>query len=735
MALPRGRKIRFAMADFDLWSEEVEADVEGERVMREMEMEDEQRRNVQQGGAVASPVRQNVQPAILSPITQSPLLPATQDWLPACASPITQASAPSPDGSGRAIGDLPEPAQASAGIGHLIHGTGAAASGMVPASGAHPMQAPGGLQPCAAPVEPLQEWLTEEAEGKQCQVFLVTFAAVLAARALTAGTTLRTLEDVTREMVRDALLDAVRNPTADDRRRGGRPRSLAIQVLKMVVFLEEPRHFHVALKLSHVCRFMPFKLALRIRSGLASHWSTSHTMWWSALRYGTCATDRKPEIDHDPLVWTLDGGAVQLFEESQEPFMAQVLKKRREEGEMRADPAKKLKGQRGAKVAFAKLDFVALVLSENLKTPAQVMAYVQQKGSSVMQSYVTKHQGRLKEQVAHAFEWGAAQECAKAEQESSWALVRRLAQGRCACQGEQCEWLVKANDFFLRNQATIDQERLAACTAALIEKGPGKTRRIPFLVGPTNSGKSTIYDPVDAVFGESMVHHTPAIGSSMPLANLSLKDKRFLYLDEFNPVDYASLPANKPTIPINMLLKFLAGQWLEVQVSQSHQNGNADIRWKGGAAITAKAQGLWKPTDHVSAEDIRHLQARVEVFTATAQIQGQLSDTTLCKESWCQWLLRSAEAYACRVVPSAPPDRLRSAEGPGAQIECEIRDFAQFMESAVIRASVGEALSREVVALGAVNVRELTVADWSSLPSWSQLRPLEQRRILRMVPR
>ena len=63
-----------------------------------------------------------------------------------------------------------------------------------------------------------------------------------------------------------------------------------------------------------------------------------------------------------------------------------------------------------------------------------------------------------------------------------------------------------------------------------------------------------------------------------------------------------------------------------------------------------------------------------------------------------------------------------------------LRHFAQFMESAVIRASVGEALLREVVALGAVNVRELTVADWSALPSWSQLRPLEQRRILRMVP-
>ena len=152
-------------------------------------------------------------------------LPVAQEWLPVGASPITQPSATLPNENARADSDPPEVAQGSGETGHITQGTGAPAPDAVSASDARPVQAPGPLQPCEAAAEPLPEWLTEEAEGKQCQVFLVTFAAVLAARALNADTPLRTLEGVTRETLRDALIDAVRNPCAEARSRGGRQRS------------------------------------------------------------------------------------------------------------------------------------------------------------------------------------------------------------------------------------------------------------------------------------------------------------------------------------------------------------------------------------------------------------------------------------------------------------------------------------------------------------------------------
>jgi hypothetical protein len=124
------------------------------------------------------------------------------------------------------------------------------------------------------PPEEWQQWA--EDEGARNYVFLVTFAAVLvtvAAEANAMGVPLRTLEEVSREMIRDAILDAVANPSADTSRgRGGRPRTIPLSVAKMVIFLEMPLHFHVAVRLSSLSRFAPLKAALRSRHGLASHW-------------------------------------------------------------------------------------------------------------------------------------------------------------------------------------------------------------------------------------------------------------------------------------------------------------------------------------------------------------------------------------------------------------------------------------------------------------------------------
>lgn len=93
-------------------------------------------------------------------------------------------------------------------------------------------------------------------------MFLVTFAAVLAGHEDGAAPP-KALEGVTREQIRDAVLDAVANPAALPGSAGGRPRSTALSAIKLVVFLEMPLHFHVALKLSAQSRFLPLKLALR----------------------------------------------------------------------------------------------------------------------------------------------------------------------------------------------------------------------------------------------------------------------------------------------------------------------------------------------------------------------------------------------------------------------------------------------------------------------------------------
>ena len=89
------------------------------------------------------------------------------------------------------------------------------------------------------------DWQTAENPRGQMEVYLVTFAKILETSEADASPSLRTLDLLSRENIRDAMFDAFAHPVLET---GGRPRKQQLHVCKMVVFLEEPKHFHVAVK-------------------------------------------------------------------------------------------------------------------------------------------------------------------------------------------------------------------------------------------------------------------------------------------------------------------------------------------------------------------------------------------------------------------------------------------------------------------------------------------------------
>jgi len=86
---------------------------------------------------------------------------------------------------------------------------------------------------------------------------------------------------------------------------------------------------------------------------------------WSALRYCYIASLTK-EVDDTPWLWTPswtgfahEQSAVDLFALSQEPYLADAWKKRRE--------AQERKGQnKKARTAFTKLDLTSVIISKHL---------------------------------------------------------------------------------------------------------------------------------------------------------------------------------------------------------------------------------------------------------------------------------------------------------------------------------------------------------------------------------
>ena len=159
-------------------------------------------------------------------------------------------------------------------------------------------------------------------------------------------------------------------------------------------------------------------------------------------------------------------------------------------------------------------------------------------------------------------------------------------------------------------------------------------------------------------------------------------------------------------------------------MSQSFNDCNLDVKWSRGVVFTAKQEGLWEPTARVSAEDVRHLRNRVEEFHFD-HVVLLLKEVQSCAPCMARWIRK----YSDEAVP-AP---LRAAPTPVAKTYASdfsaVAGFAGMMVSANLLALVAEKLLYEVVALGAVDVIELSASDWEQLPSWKKLRPLEARRL------
>ena len=558
--------------------------------------------------------------------------------------------------------------------------------------------------------------LGEEDTSAKLLVYLVTISRVLPATL--AATDLRDISDMSRSEVRDAVVQAFDEPLASTS--GGRPRTRTESIVKkIVVFMENhadgTTHFHVAVLLLQPRGWTLAKRTLRERDHLPSHWSCTHTQWYTALGYGAIPTLKKPYVDENPDKFPME---LELFEESQRPWNAAMWKRRREQAATQS--AAGLSKRR----RFSKLDLTSLVLAKDLKTKAALLEYAQDYGTEDMQHFLHNHQKQLKEFLNDAAEWGEARAVAAADRETDWALVCRTAEGVCV-HGDACTYAQTATRFFEANSGSFSQTELAIALRGITVNGPSKTTRVPLIIGPTNTGKSTLVLPLDQIFGFARVFHKPALGSAFALRNI-LKDKRFLFWDDIRPVEFA-----QQTLPVTTFLSLFQGQPFEVQVSQSFNDGNVDFEWSRGAVMTAKAKGLWTAYGEVDEEDIRHMKSRVLVFDCTATL-SKLKDTIPCATCMCSWICGACSAHDAAQVLAAPvlPVAVDVATNREEGDRSELIGMTALAAKAHLSAPKAKVLETEILSLGAIHVQELVGSDWTNLSSWAALQPFEQRRFL-----
>ena len=481
----------------------------------------------------------------------------------------------------------------------------------------------------------------EDATASQ-YVYLITMSRVLPG----ALANYRDLRELSRQDVCSMVRDAFDNPAASPSG-AGRPRAGGQQsCVKFVAVAQESHedgspHFHVAVRLNACRRWALVKHTLMARHQVPSHWSCSHSQLWSALRYITVATPKKPVVDQQVFVWQQDGQPADLVAMSHEPWTSAAWRKRRETHEATAV------AEDSRAPAFNKLDFMALIMSKHLHTKASLLAYVQDYASPAAQLFTSKNQRRVVSFIEDAQEWADAKTESVIERMTDWEILCRVGGRPCGHEHGVCPYAAAVLQIFHNNAGVMSPHRLATLLRSVICGGPSKTSRVPFLVGPSNTGKSTILYPFDDLFGARQVFHKPALGSTFALRNIANK-KRFIFWDEFRPVEFA----HHNTVPAATFLSLFIGKETEIQVSQSFNDGNLDIAWKRGAVFTAKEDGLWNPTHKVSAEDVRHLRNRVEQFRFVHVMpEGSFHDVPSCAPCMARWILQYSEEAATGRVP------------------------------------------------------------------------------------
>jgi len=517
----------------------------------------------------------------------------------------------------------------------------------------------------------------------------------------------------TREQVSTALRDAFNNPLRDGAQaQVVQPNGPVVQkaVTALELHADGLPHFHVAIRFRGPQRWLSAKKTLKGRYDLDSHFSDSHSQFWSALRYLTTTTEHKSEVDTEPHQWTLNGRILDLFEESQEPWSAQLRKRNREEKDSKDDIKK---GR------FTKSDLIDIIIAKQLKTKSTIMAYAQDSGTKAMQAFVVNQQRKLVEFLHDAKDWEEARDKAKHENTSSWDLLLAAAHGTCE-QGDACEYAVAVKETCSRkeNKFAFSLPALAVALRKIIQEGPSKTARVPLLVGPTNSGKSTLVIPFDKLYGPE-VFHKPALGSKFALRNL-VSGKRFLFWDDYRPVEYG-----QECVPVSTFLSCFDGAAFEIQCSQSFNDGNIDFTFKGGAVMTGKEKDLWDPKGCVSDEDVRHMQSRVQMFRIAGKPK-KLGKVLPCACHMARWIVESAAASDAAIVLQPPPVRRNTDDG-------EVEDWEAFVTAARLDQDDSASIFTELREIGAASVKELLEDDWLQLQSLQSLRPLVQRRVLALV--
>ncbi|CAE8608119.1 unnamed protein product [Polarella glacialis] len=303
-----------------------------------------------------------------------------------------------------------------------------------------------------------------------------------------------------------------------------------------------PVHWHVALRASGTFRFAPYKRALAMNHRLASHWSTSHQGYWSAVRYGFMPSPKKPqqELDPTPLSWHRSGDHPSLFEVSQEPTTVAATQRRRETKVKEACEAGRPEPRP------TEMDLYAVIVRHGFRnTPYDMFAekrliqHLKDYGSPALVNLAFKIRRQLPSLIDDVWSWETVDDTLSLQGQPRIERLFAAAREACNCNGQ---WRYLAEACLRLNCINA---RSICSDVFLLRDGRRTDRPVLVLMGRFGGeGKSFFLAPLRSIYGQQNVQATPQPGS-FPLLNL--ETKKVVLMDEW-AFDSAVVPLPTPLL-------------------------------------------------------------------------------------------------------------------------------------------------------------------------------------------
>ena len=490
----------------------------------------------------------------------------------------------------------------------------------------------------------------EAAEDGKRKVYLVTFPRPKQERAST-GEILVAPGSLLKKDVFEKCLDALRSPIYAQLwvAHGGVSVDRAMHVREHHEEDESGQkdvHDHTAVVAFHSFRYMPVKRALLQRHGLASHWSCSHTGYWSTVRYLGMPSPNKPRasLDACPLFWASDGAHPCLLDSCYAPITAPAITAKRQKLVQNATE----KGEAEPKVND--LDVWALVVRaglrntpDNRKAHLQLASFAKQHCGEAMVHYLFRRRSQLPQMIDDIWQWENAEELAEESRLNRRQLLDAAESSACTCEGAWLKYVLVSFSANKINTAELCHDVLDALT-----RGRSETTPVIVLAGRQGGeGKSMFFKPLLNVYaGEGDVFAIAKESGNFPL--LDLPKARVAFLDEyrFDPdvvswatqcvwFDGSAVPVGRPQnqagVTGNMMYKGTAPVFITTKLPDLEKLEYwATVNLATGNPWDADASMMWR---------------RLKVYKFTTKIVKPSSNFSFCAHCFARMLKTQAPLW------------------------------------------------------------------------------------------